>query len=166
MHYLDGMLVFSPSDLIIFMASPFASWMERLSLEQPDHSIESDGRDPLLQALANRGIQHERAYLDHLHAQGLDMVVIDDSDPQAAEAATRDAMQAGAAVIYQARLGRLDTEHGFMGIADFLRKQQGASQLGDYHYEPWDTKLARKARPYFVIQLCCYADLLQPLQGR
>lgn len=32
------------------------------------------------------------------------MVVIDDSDPQAAEAATRYAMQAGADVIYQARL--------------------------------------------------------------
>jgi hypothetical protein len=32
------------------------------------------------------------------------MAVIDDSDPEIAEAATRDAMQAGADVIYQARL--------------------------------------------------------------
>jgi hypothetical protein len=87
MHYLDGTLVFSPSDLIIFMASPFASWMERLTLENPDHGIESDCRDPLLQILANRGMQHERAYLDQLNAQGLDMVVINDSDPQSAETA-------------------------------------------------------------------------------
>jgi hypothetical protein len=63
--------------------------MERLTLEQPDHGIESDGRDPLLQALANRGIKHERAYLDQLHAQELDMVVIDDSNPQAAECHAR-----------------------------------------------------------------------------
>ena len=151
MHYLDDTLVFSPSDLIVFMASPFASWMERLTLEHPDHGIESDCRDPLLQTLANRGMQHERAYLDQLTAQGLDMVVIDDPDPQAAEAATSAAMQAGADVIYQARLGRLDTDHGFIGIADFLRKRPGTSRLGDYHYEPWDTKLARKAKPYFVI---------------
>jgi len=140
--------------------------MERFTLEQPDHRIESDRRDPLLQILANRGMQHERAYLDQLNAQGLDMVVIDDSDPQATEAATRDAMQAGADVIYQARLGRLDMDHRFIGIADFLHKRPGPSCLGDYHYEPWDTKLARKAKPYFVIQLCCYADLLQPRQGR
>jgi uncharacterized protein len=166
MHYLDNTLVFSPSDLIIFVASPFASWMERLTLEQPDHGIESDGHDPLLQTLANRGMQHERAYLDQLNVQGLGMVVIDNSAPQAAESATRDAMQAGADVIYQARLGRLETDHRFIGIADFLRKRPGPSSLGDYHYEPWDTKLARKAKPYFVIQLCCYADLLQPLQGR
>ena len=88
MQYLDNSFVFSPSDLMLFMVSPFASWMERLTLEQPDHGIASDARDPLLQALANRGMQHERDYLAHLSAQGLDIVVIDDSNPQTAEAAT------------------------------------------------------------------------------
>jgi uncharacterized protein len=166
MHYLDNTLVFSPSDLMLFMASPFASWMERLTLEQPDHSIASDARDPLLQALANRGMQHERDYLAHLSVQGLDIAVIDDTDPQAAEAATLAAMQAGAEVIYQARLGMRAAGQRFVGIADFLRKRPGPSRLGAYYYEPWDTKLARKAKPYFVIQLCCYADMLHPLQDR
>jgi hypothetical protein len=96
MQCLDNSFVFSPSDLMLFMASPFASWMERLTLEQPDHGIESDARDPLLQTLANRGMQHERDYLAHLSAQGLDIAVIDDTDLQAAEAATWAAMQAGA----------------------------------------------------------------------
>ena len=166
MHYQESTLVFSPTDLMLFMASPFASWMERLALEHPDHGIESDRRDPLLQTLANRGLQHERAYLNTLGAQGLSIAVIDDPDPQAAEAATLKAMQAGADVIYQARLGMRAADHRFMGLADFLRKRPGTSQLGEYYYEPWDTKLARKAKPYFVIQLCCYADMLQALQGR
>jgi uncharacterized protein len=166
MQYLDNTLIFSPSDLMLFMASPFASWMERLTLEQPDHGIASDARDPLLQTLATRGLQHEQDYLAHLSAQGLDIAVIDDTDPQAAEAATWAAMQAGAEVIYQARLGMHAADHRFGGIADFLLKRSGPSKLGDYHYEPWDTKLARKAKPYFVIQLCCYADMLHPLQDR
>jgi uncharacterized protein len=166
MHYLDHTLVFSPSDLMLFMASPFASWMERLTLEQPDHGIESDARDPLLQTLVNRGMQHERDYLAHLSAQGLSIVVSDACNPQAAEAATLAAMQAGVDVIYQARLGMQAADHRFVGSADFLRKRPGPSQLGEYHYEPWDTKLARKAKPYSVIQLCGYADMLYLLQDR
>jgi hypothetical protein len=111
-------------------------------------------------------MRHERDYLAQLSTQGLDIAVIDDTDPQAAEAATLAAMQAGAEVIYQARLGRRAADQRFGGIADFLRKRPGPSRLGAYHYEPWDTKLARKAKPYFVIQLCCYADMLHPLQDR
>ena len=30
-----GQLVFSPTDLIRYLASPFASWMERYNLENP-----------------------------------------------------------------------------------------------------------------------------------
>ena len=30
-----GQLIFSPTDLITYLASPFASWMERYHLENP-----------------------------------------------------------------------------------------------------------------------------------
>ena len=53
----------------------------------------------------------------------------------------------------------------FSGIADFLIKVSGKSKLGDYHYEVWDTKLSKKMKPYFAIQLCCYAEMLENLQG-
>ncbi len=151
---------------MLFMTSPFASWMDRLTLERPYHRRQSDACDPLLQTLAKRGMRHERSYLEQLRTQGLDIVEIDDHDPQGAQDATWAAMQAGIDVIYQARLGMRDASYPFVGIADFLRKQPGSSCLGDYHYEPWDTKLARKAKPYFVIQLCCYAEMLQTIQGR
>ncbi|MBA2458884.1 MAG: TM0106 family RecB-like putative nuclease, partial [Gemmatimonadales bacterium] len=34
-----------------------------------------------------------------------------------------------------------------------------------WHYTPWDTKLARSAKPYFLIQLCAYADMLEDIRG-
>ncbi len=55
--------------------------------------------------------------------------------------------------------------HAFLGYADFLQRVPGASALGDYHYEPWDTKLALNEKPHFLIQLSCYADLLALIQG-
>ncbi|MDX8389380.1 MAG: TM0106 family RecB-like putative nuclease, partial [Mariprofundaceae bacterium] len=33
------------------------------------------------------------------------------------------------------------------------------------HYEIWDTKLSKKMKPTYVIQLCCYAEMLQTVQG-
>jgi uncharacterized protein len=64
------------------------------------------------------------------------------------------------AVVYQACL----QGNGFSGYADFLiRTDAGQSRLD---YAVWDTKLARQAKPYFVIQLCCYADMLEAMTGR
>ena len=31
-----GQLIYSPSDLVRYLASPFASWMDRYYLEDPD----------------------------------------------------------------------------------------------------------------------------------
>lgn len=109
MHYQDGALVFSPSVLMLFMVSPFASWVERLTLENPDHGIARDRRLPLLKTLAKRVLQQEKTYLENLGLEGLGITAIDYSDPQSAVTATLDAMQAGAAVIFQVRLERLDT---------------------------------------------------------
>lgn len=78
------------------------------------------------------------------------------------------AMRAGREVIYQGALQLADaTACGdFAGRSDFLIKVPGASELGDFHYEVWDTKFSRKPRPYFLIQLCCYAEMLEVIQGK
>jgi len=70
-------------------------------------------------------------------------------------------MKDGYPFIYQAYLSR----DGFAGSADFLVKVEGKSNLGDYHYEAWDTKLSQTTRPYFLIQLCCYSWMLESVQG-
>jgi predicted RecB family nuclease len=77
---------------------------------------------------------------------------------------TKEALISGADVVYQGFLEQMP----FRGLADFLVKvpnDKGNSLLGDFHYEVWDTKLSRQAKPHFVIQLCCYADMLYDIQG-
>ena len=64
-------------------------------------------------------------------------------------------------MIYQACL----RQPHFEGFADFLIKLPGKSRLGEHYYEVWDTKLARSVKPYYAIQLCAYAEMLERIQG-
>lgn len=167
MHKVDGTLVYSPSDLITFMISPFASWMNRWRVECPHDAPEPDKEDSLNAMLADKGLAHEAGLLAHFQAKGLSIVDIAqctsgaNQDINAKLHATYAAMRSGAGVIYQ---GVLQNEP-FRGHADFLVKVQGTSLLGDYHYEVCDTKLASSVKPSFVVQLCCYVDMLQAAQG-
>ena len=158
----QGRLLFSPSDLVRFVQSPFDSWMQRLCLEVPETKSLKDKPDPLLTYLAEKGLAHEARYLDSLEASAQNVVTIaDELNNSDKIAATIEAMQTGADVIFQACL----SADNFRGFADFLIKVDKPSDLGDFSYEPWDTKLAKKPKAYFVIQLCCYADLLKAAQG-
>jgi len=117
--------------------------------------------------LAN--LEHEDRFRCQLAAGGLSVVEIE-SDHELPPAgrivhgrdATLAAMRAGADVVYQAVLfdGRR------LGYADFLRRVEQPSQLGDWSYEVWDTKLARQAKASAVIQLSMYSDMLAAMQGR
>lgn len=155
-----GPLVYSPSDLITFMDSAFDSWMERFYAEYPDE-VKPDERDESLEILAKHGNTHELAFLTHLQKEGYDIAEIH-SKNESARLETIAAMRDGREIIYQ---GFLQADE-FAGLSDFLVKVDGASELGDFHYEVWDTKLSKKAKPYFVIQLCCYAEMLESIQGR
>src|SRR6266571_5321003 len=155
----DGRYCYTPSDLVEFFASPFASWMSRFSLDSPDH-VQPDPEAPQLVTLAKQGQQHEQTVLAQLQAEGREVYTVPPVGDHAA--LTLTAMRAGHEVIYRGALAHST----FTGVADFLVRVAGTSALGNHHYEVWDTKLARVARPEFLLQLCCYADLLETLQGR
>lgn len=159
MQHHKGQYRYSSSDLVEFFESSFASWMSRLHLDYPER-VQPDPEAREFAILAEKGLQHERAVLTQLQAEGRDIYPV----PQGGDrtALTVTAMQAGYPIIYQGELACGD----FTGIADFLVRVDGTSALGNYHYEVWDTKLARVAQPAFLLQLCCYADLLAALQGR
>jgi predicted RecB family nuclease len=70
-------------------------------------------------------------------------------------------MRAGRGVIYQGAL----RHESFEGYSDFLYRVDAPSKLGAFRYEVVDTKLARKAQPYFLLQLCAYAKMLEATQG-
>ena len=122
--------------------------------------MQPDDRDESHEILAKHGNVHELTYLRILQERGCDIAEISRDDKDASRS-TLAAMRDGREVIYQGYLASGE----FAGLSDLLFKVAGPSNLGDYHYEVWDTKLARKAKPYFVIQLCCYAEMLAHIQG-
>jgi predicted RecB family nuclease len=116
--------------------------------------------DPTLELLRQKGTEHEEAYLEHLRGEGLSLKEFADHGPTTDD--TLAAMREGHDVIFQAKLN----QGRWTGRADFLLRTDGASDLGDYHYEVVDTKLARETRAGTVLQLCLYAELVGQLQGR
>lgn len=156
----SGKIIFSPSDLTLYMDSPFASWMDHLALTHPDQLPLSDDKDEFTDLLQQKGMQHETAVLKSLLQQ--ESIVTQIKKGPNAVQDTLAAMQSGAEVIYQAALSLLP----FKGYADFLIKVEGNSKLGNYYYEVWDTKVSMMVKPKFIIQLCCYVEMLEEIQGR
>ncbi|WP_010654201.1 TM0106 family RecB-like putative nuclease [Fluoribacter dumoffii] len=158
MYFESDKITYSPSDITLFMDSPFASWMEHAALIQPELLFSVDEEDPLLSVLANKGIEHEQNILKSFKQRGMNIVCI--TKGLNAFEDTIAAMKSGADVIYQAALSLPPLK----GYADFLVKVEGESILGDFHYEVWDTKLSKSVKPNFLIQLCCYTEMLEVVQ--
>jgi uncharacterized protein len=153
-------LLFSASDLVAFLECEHLTTLDLINLDDPLPQAEEDEQLELIQ---QKGLDHERAYLERLRASGRRIVDVSEAgDGLAARLArTREAMADGADVIYQAAF-----RHGrYIGHADFLQKTARPSRLGAYSYEASDTKLARSARAKFAIQLSFYSWLLGLEQG-
>jgi uncharacterized protein len=144
-------IVYSPSDLIRFVASPFASWLDRYYLEHPE-AIKPDEQTEEEELFSRAGGEHERRILAEYKESGLAVVEItrDKNNFAVAHKATLAAITEKAPIIYQAAL----RDGLFEGYADFLR----VDGSGKYHV--WDTKLALSPKPYYPIQLCCYSEML------
>ena len=154
MKYTDNHLVFSPSDLVRYSESNYASWMDRYNLENPGE-LEPDQVSEEQQLVINRGFDHEAAFLAELKEGGRDVLEVENN--KVAEQTTLEAISGKVEVIFQACL----SNGKFRGYADFL-VYDPESEL----YEVWDTKLAGKAKASYLVQLCCYADILECLTGR
>ena len=152
-------LVFSPSDLNHFLECEHLVQLDRA--RDPDEPRAP--RDPHADLLAEKGAEHERAWVERFRAEGRHVTAIDcaDRDWDRAAAATVEAMRAGAAVVYQG----VFVDEGWLGISDFLVRVERPSRLGGWSYQAWDTKLARRTKPYFVLQLCFYTSQLARIQG-
>lgn len=177
-YYDNGRRLYSPSDLNSFLDGEFASWMTRFSMDcrnaqrEPKLSLRSLGTPGHLiaepdeiteedQSIQKHGQAHEAAWLEKLRSRYSEIEVIDSKSRTGAEQLTLAAMQSGAEIIYQAYL----RHDAFAGYTDFLHRVPGSSRFGDWHYEVADTKLARSSKAYFLLQLCCYSDLLEQIQG-
>ena len=167
MEITENRLTYSATDLVGFLECAHLTSLERAALS--GHLERPQRIDPVLDRFSLRGQLHEERFLQSLLAEGLSSVTLElDPDlPRGNRLArgadeTRNAMRTGVDVIYQAVLfdGRR------LGFADFLRRVEEPSQLGDWSYEVWDTKLARHAKASTVLQLSMYSDLLGGYQGK
>ena len=116
--------------------------------------------NPHLRVLQQRGLEHEKAYIDWLRSQ--DLTVIDLSNEP--ETATWAAMESGVQVIVQASLA----SGPWRGRADVLlrvNQPENPSRAGNWSYEAVDCKLSRETKAETVLQLCLYSQLLAELQG-
>jgi predicted RecB family nuclease len=168
MQIVDGRPVYSATDLVGHLACEYLTELERArmaGLVAAPHIRERE-----VEVLQKRGLEHERRYLNALRAQSRVILEIERDEAisdyggrlrQQAQA-TRDAMAAGADVIYQATF----FDETWVGYADFLLRCDGkCSVFGNYHYEVADTKLARHVRASALLQICSYVDHLERIQG-
>ena len=167
MEIIGNSLTYSATDLVAFLECEHLTSLERGALS--GHLERPERTDPVLDRIAQHGQLHEGRFLESLLSDGLRAVKLelDRNLPRGERLGkgrqeTLNAMRTGVDVIHQAALfdGRR------LGFADFLRRVEQPSDLGDWSYEVWDTKLARHAKASAVLQLCMYSDLLREYQGQ
>lgn len=163
----DNSLVLAATDLTSHLACPHLV-QQKLLVVKGERGTLPLGADPHAALIRKRGEEHEREQLSRLRAEAADFEDLSRLSPatnreglEAGALATKEAMERGAALIYQASL----FHSGWQGRIDFLRRIPGESAFGSYAYEVLDTKLARQIKPHFVHQLCLYSRLLGVVQG-
>jgi predicted RecB family nuclease len=161
MQLRDGKLSLSPSDVTAYLA---CEHLTTLSLQVARGELVAPPFENDQAALIFRkGDEHERAYLQRLINEGRHVVDLSSEpvDWETGPLAAEEAMRAGAEVIYQAAL----LGEGWRGVADFLLRVDSPSDLGRFSYEALDTKLARHAKPAYILQLCFYSERIAAIQG-
>ena len=167
MRRVDGRLVYSATDLVGYLECAHLANIERAAVW--GHLNRPVRADPVLDRIAQRGIEYEQRFLESLRGDGATVVEVERHESLAYDERrirgrdeTVAAMRDGVDVIYQAVL----FDERRFGYADFLRRVEQPSDLGRWSYEVWDTKLARHATASAVLQLCLYSDMVRELQGR
>ncbi len=160
----DQSFVLSPTDISKSSDCEFG-WLRSVD-EQIERIVKIDvNPDAMLEQAAKLGDAHEQRELARLRHEfgaydpSTSSGVIEFERPRpytpenllAANAATIDALKAGADVVFQAVL----FDGTLAGFADFIRRGQ------DGKYEVWDTKLARHAKVSALLQIAAYAVFLE-----
>jgi len=157
-YIVDDVITYTPDDLVLFRESPFAVWMERLTLENPDHGIPPD-----LDSIASyqQAPRPDPDIVATLRVEGRNVILIDPRQQEPARrAATLEAMRGGADFIVSGQLAA----GNLSGVADLLMRTSGFSELGDFLYIPCDTRAHKSLES--SLRLCFAADVLANVQGQ
>jgi len=153
---------FSPADLKLFYESPFASWMEQLNRDEPEHGISIDLIATGLGTAASEDPTQNEEFIQQLIDAGNQVVIIsNDAHEPARQLNTVNAMRAGADYIFNGHVSVLP----LVGSVDLMVRTEGPSRLGDYHYSPAQFFYSDPDLAGLPVELCCYVDMLEQLQG-
>src|SRR5256886_6657519 len=164
MEFLEGGRIVSRSDLTGFLECEPRTQQElaaaRGEIKRPER------KDPELEVLARRGLEHEARHLASLRTGHRRVVEFPFPDGTTdgliqAHAQTVAAMSEGVDVIYQGTFfdGRWRCH------PDFLLRVDRPSKRGAYSYEVADAKLARRAKAAAVLPCCVYPEQVRTLRG-
>lgn len=160
MQRIDGVFVYSPTDLVRRMECDLVAKLEAARIAELFAPVENE-RSATLELAKKFGDLHEKRALASLiaeHGEGgvvrFDRPAYTFSELQKADEETRAALASGVPVIFQPTFfdGQL------VGHADFLIRTDGLDSTGCHVYEPFDTKLSRKVKPGALLQLGAYAE--------
>lgn len=148
------------SDYYKFLNCPHWPYYERFATEE-EKEYKREATDAEKQRQED-GILHEKDVVENLFKDKELIKLKATEDPEIDAEATLALMKEGVDFIYQARI----THDDWTGIPDLLKKVEGESVLGDWHYVPMDIKSSHHVQKYHRLQLMFYAVILEQMQGR
>lgn len=163
MQLQEGHLSLSPSDVTAFLACEHLTTLQ-LRVASGELEVQQVPNEQA-ELVFRKGLEHERAFVAQLRKEGKtvrEIMLESRLDWERARAETVEAMGEGVDVVYQA----VFVDDDWRGVADFLLRVETPSALGQWSYEALDTKLARTAKPAYILQLCFYDEQVGRLQRR
>ena len=148
----------SPSDLNNFVACKYTVLNEIKYHNKEIRKSPDRANDKLWKEM---GVEHEKRHYKILKEKYKKSITIkSDLNEKDRFDETVRAIQKGYDLIYHAYL----IDDNLRGEADFLIKCDTKSDLGDYSYEVYDTKITRNLKPRHITQITAYSDMLGKIQ--
>ena len=148
----------SPSDLNNFVACKYTVLNEIKYHNKEIRKSPDRANDKLWKEM---GVEHEKRHYKILKEKYKKSITIkSDLNEKDRFDETVRAIQKGYDLIYHAYL----IDDNLRGEADFLIKCDTKSDLGDYSYEVYDTKITRNLKPRHITQITAYSDVLGKIQ--
>ena len=120
--------------------------------------------DPVLQTLVERGLAHEREYVERLKESGISLSSRSPAAGSTRRRSIRPWRRCGRARTSSCRA--LSSKAPGAAGRTFCGGWKLRVRLGRWSYEVIDTKLARETKGATVLQLSLYSDLVAAVQGR
>ena len=159
MRIIKNKFYTSPSDLNNFVSCKYLIKNEIKFLNKEIKKNEESFDQKLWKEF---GLKHEKKHFKLLSAKHKKNISIkQDLDEKERNKQTLAAIKKGYDLIYHAYL----IDEDFRGECDFLIKSSMPSDLGDFSYEVYDTKISRKPRPRHIFQITSYSHMLSTIQG-